>query len=449
MRAPWRNAGEQSVGVALAADRLVARLPRRGRARGAADAGELWVHRLGTGSDTSEPWPDLAAALSELREALGGGRRRLSVALMPPLAQMRRVELAGLNEREATRIVSRDPSRFLLVGARPVAVTCEGTKWRHTSPFTIMVVPQPVLEAVGGAARRSGWSLGGVVAAQRAWAAAAGAVHEPRDIILWLDTHLEILRVANGIAIALRRAAIPVGDVDPSALPALLAGRGIDVRADARVISSLDEAAALAASFAPRTSGSVLLPDAEREIVRHNRRRATIARVAAVAALAAATALLDLWGVARDRSQIAAERARITRSVGQALAVRESIAVRQERLEAVRAIGTGASRWSELLEDLAEGLPPDAFLVSLDAGGDSLRLEGASGRAAAVFDALTALPGVRSIRPEGAIRQEVRGGDAVSEHFVLAALLARADSSAATERPAPNGHGGGAPGRQP
>jgi Tfp pilus assembly protein PilN len=135
--------------------------------------------------------------------------------------------------------------------------------------------------------------------------------------------------------------------------------------------------------------------------------------------------MLQLWGSARERSMIAGERARLRASVAEALARREAVAGAAEGIATVRAAAESAPRWSALIASLAETLPEDAFLIALGGSGDSLRLEGIAPRAAPVFDAVARIEGLRSLRPDGPIRQERSTAGATSERFTLTASLER------------------------
>lgn len=432
MSISFARARTGDVGIALSPNRLVAFLSPRHDVARQKGTPRFWMQPLDPSPD-ADTWGNLAEVLGALRDVTGG--RTLHVALMPPLGHFRRLDLAGVNEAEAVRIVGRDPSRFVALQGKPeLAVVVEGSSWRRTSPFALTAVPSSVLEELGAAARASGWSLGDVRPAQLAWAAAA-ASRGTRDCVACLASHIEVVRGVKGTPVSFRRLPIPTGECTAEDVRALLVARGIDVAPDATVLLSEDEAMAVAAEYASRAPGPSALPDREQTDTRLRQRRGTIGRFVAAVALLALTAALQSWDVQRERTNVAAARARIQRSLTEALAVRESLSVARERLEAIRSLESSTPRWSTWVAQLAERLPSDAFLVSLSAGGDSLRLEGAATRAAAVFDALSGIPGVRTVRPEGPIRQELRGGNAASEHFQISASLDRRESATTGRAP--------------
>ena len=411
-----RRDPSDAVGVALDVDRLTAVLPN-----GTHDAGTPWTRALAP-LESGVPWSDLATKLDELKNVVGA-RRRLFVALMPRLAQLRLIELPGVTEEEAARVVRRDPSRFFPARGGLLVVELEATGWRGRSPFVVAAAPRQLIEAIGGAAAASGWSLGGIAPAPLAWMARPSGVAATRELLIHLDSHLELLRVHGHVLTAYRRLPHIVATSSSSAARDELTPLGEEVSAGAEVIASESEAAAVAARYVVRVAAPLLLPDDVRTGVRRSEHRAARVRFALAVVLLVAAAGAELVGMQRERTRIAAERSRIRHLVVQSIAVRESIAVVRDRLGALRDAEAREPRWSDLVADMAGALPSDAFLLALRGDGDSLHVEGVATRAAPVFDALRMVSGVRDVQAQAPIRQEVRDDRATSERFVLAALL--------------------------
>jgi hypothetical protein len=196
-------------------------------------------------------------------------------------------------------------------------------------------------------------------------------------------------------------------------------------RLDGGTTASSRSPALLAARFAARANGPWLLPESERAVLARDARRANAVRFAAAAALLIGAAVLQLAGLAREHGAITAERARLRWSVTRALAVRDSLGQVGSRLTAIRSASMTAPRWAPLLVSLSARLPDDAFLLSLRADGDSLRVEGEGARAAGVFDALRGVNGLSGLRPDGPIRQEIAEDGSTSERFTLSARVTR------------------------
>lgn len=410
------------IGVAVDGRRLVARVADD--RRGTRHRDTFWARELNADGLTDRP-DVLSKAFAELA-ALVGVPSVFYVAILPPLAHFRIIDLPGVREAEAMRIVSRDPSRFLPLRGGTAAITLESADWRAVSPFELAAVPARLVDDITAAVRDCGSSLGSIVAAESAWAGEATAGWKPqrarRDIIVALEDTIEVVRL-QGRRIASVRRVPREPDADPMAD---LGRNGVDTSVDATVIASMDDAMERAATGATRVAGPHLLAEEGRVRVRRRARVENTVRFAVAAALLVSAVGLELWKTSREHHRVVAERARIHAAVERALGVRESIAVVRQRIAAIDEAEANAPRWSELVASLAHVLPHDASLISLAAAGDSLRIEGAALRAAPVFDALAGAPGVRAVHPQGPIRQEPRAGGAASERFVVAATFASA-----------------------
>ena len=454
----WRFSVPIQVGIAVGRDRVVAVAPGD-------PATTPWERPLTPPGDSDASWPGLAAALGELRVALlarrGGARSsdafrgELHVALLPPLGDLRRIELAGLNLSEARQVLRREPSRYLARSAdsAPLELDVEGDGWRRSSPFTLFAASRAIVDGVHAAARESGWRLGRIVAAEDAWAASASSLLPGRDVaeralVLCLDDRVEVVRARGGRTTAVRRFPLGVqglaslvqllhpgapGSPRPhlaivgespnaEALRLTLAGGTDGGRAGAPTAWRASPAL-LAARFVTRAKGPALLPESERAARAHSARRANVIRYLAAFALLVGAAVLQLWGLSREHDAIVADRARLRGPVTQALAVRDSVGGLSGRLTTIRSAATAAPRWSALLVALSSRLPDDAYLVSLSADGDSLHLEGFATRAEGVFAALRGMQGISTLRPDGPIRQEIADDGSTSERFTLSARV--------------------------
>ena len=440
------------VGVALAPRSMVAVVPGAPAARAwaFADAGESAVA------------PELRSALGALHAALGDAAPRgvLHVSLLPPFARLRFLDVPGIDAIEAQRVVARDASRYVPVhgGTEPLVVEIESSGPRGRRPFVATIASRALVEAVHGAALAAGWRRVRIVSAYSAWSASARlllpATSLARTLVLCDDDEVAILGVRDGYVAALRRFPARAPDVAalvapllherslaPAGSPARLAVIGDGVVADAlRALTgsgspdtasgrrsgvAAESPALVAARFARRARGPLLLTDSERTSREHRSRRNTRVRFVAAALLLAAAAGVELWGATRERVSLAGERSRIRDAVSRALSTRDSLTMATDRLASLRSTIDGSPRWSRVVTSLASELPEDAFLTALRAAEDTLRLEGTATRAAPVFEALRGDPVVRSVRPDGPIRQEVADGE-TTESFSLLASLRRA-----------------------
>src|SRR6185437_2581944 len=124
-------------------------------------------------------WPALTSALHELSRILGVTTGRLEVALMPPLTEIRRLDLPPMGEGELRMLLSRNAARYF-VGAR--AAQLIGTSMapqRSAGPaggVMAAAAPQRLVLALHAAAREAGWTVDSVSPAEGAWSAAASAL---------------------------------------------------------------------------------------------------------------------------------------------------------------------------------------------------------------------------------------------------------------------------------
>src|SRR5690242_8108532 len=112
------------------------------RLRGASD--RVWRAPLDAPPTEGANWPSLASALSGLARELGVTGGRLAVSLMPPLAEVRQLDLPPMREEDLTRLLSRNPARYF-VGARGPQIVGASAPIRRargeTSPVIAAAAP--------------------------------------------------------------------------------------------------------------------------------------------------------------------------------------------------------------------------------------------------------------------------------------------------------------------
>ena len=75
-----------------------------------------------------------------------------------------------------------------------------------------------------------------------------------------------------------------------------------------------------------------------------------------------------------------------------------------------------------MLSSIAQALPDDAHLTSIQAHADTVVLEGVAARAAGVFEGLQGDPDITAVHSNAPVRQQLQDGNPV-EHFTVAARL--------------------------
>jgi len=147
------------------------------RLRGNAE--RAWRATLEPAPGDGVSWPSLVSALSALAGEIGTTDGVLAISLLPPLTEVRRLELPPLNDVELQRLLARNASRYF-VNARGVQVVGASAAGRR-----VRGAPSPVVAAAASArnvamirtaAQQAGWTVQSVAPAESAWSAAMLAI---------------------------------------------------------------------------------------------------------------------------------------------------------------------------------------------------------------------------------------------------------------------------------
>jgi hypothetical protein len=396
-----------AVGVAISETRLYTMLPASSGG-GNTTPREWSLDPLGR---ADAEWPTLVAALTELRETLPNTTHTLAVALLPPLAKIRRVELPKLRAGELRLVLTRNATRYLPGVREPY--TANGVALASTSPvpYSMAAAPTRLIEAVARAVQESGWTLTTIVPAYAAWVAAAQhkwpSHRQEGDIAVRMGGYVDILQVHAGHVDRVHR--LRDGEQPPA-----LAAR------------TLDHPAETAATFATSTAGPELLPERM-----YMQRAAARRRVVmwGVAALAAAIVLAAAGVLARAKyvlHQAVIQRTALQSQSDQAIKARNDIAALTAPAGALGRIETNAVLWSQVLADLTEVLPTDASLNSFRAHGDSLAVAGTATHGGDVFEHMDGAKLIDNVRPTGPIRHDTKPGAPSFDRFEFAARISGA-----------------------
>jgi hypothetical protein len=462
MRMVLRSAPSADIGVAIGPDRITAM--RLGHSAPPSAEHEPWSRPLDPGVLPQS----LGEALPELQAALGLRQARLWVVLLPPLVELKRLELPRLSRDELERVIARDANRYFLTGTKGqavVAVSLPPTRARGMTPMLAALAQIPLLEQLADQVAGLGWSLERITPACTAWAALAGRTRG-RATGIWiavaLSDSLELLHVEDGRIAAVRRLPLRLGprqlgaEVAASVRAAATAAAGADEPGELLVLAPTEIRDELTRSFTAcglRTTDSGpqatardpdlvaalhargtdpldLVPPTAAEA--HRRRAVRLTRIAAgaAAALLVMAGGLEWWGVRRELDQVIARRHSIHAQVTQAMSVRSSIEDLDHRVAALQSAESRRPTWSATMGTLASTLPPDAHLIAWRADADTLRVEGLADRAAGVFEGLARMTGVAGVRADAPVRQETRDSAPPLEHFLLSARLASTGDTA-------------------
>jgi hypothetical protein len=443
------------IGLALGPDRLTVM-----RLDGKAD-GPLEVRVRPLEAATDGRWPDLGEALLELKDELGARPAVVSVALLPPLVELKRLDLPPLGRDELERVLARDAGRYFLdASGKKIIATVRLPANGGTKPETLAAAADACLvEQVHREIEGLGWKVSQVAPAHCAWAAlsaqASGARHGRGYVAVFGPTSVDLIHVVGPAVLGIRRlpalgsaseiaaqlaslmGASP-GEVEQ---PLVLLLRDPEMRAG--VIEALHshgvltlpagrhpfldaEPDAAAAAFAHAATLS-LIPEPVAMEQRRRVRLVTRSALAASVGFLLAAAGLEWLGMQRELDQVADRRAELRGRVVQAMTVRTAVEELAGRLRVLDVAERSARPWSALLGTVATALPNDAHLVGWHAGADSLRVEGRAARATGVFESLQRAPGIGGVRAEAPIQQEVQDSGPPIERFLLGARLESAE----------------------
>ncbi|HET6762735.1 MAG TPA: PilN domain-containing protein [Longimicrobiaceae bacterium] len=405
--------------------------------RGRAEAALRWDLAVDETSDAT--WTRLSAVLAELHAQAGDATAVLHVALLPPLAQLRRVELPKMGIEEARHVLTRDAARYFSAArdAQYVDVRLIEALEGGRSAFLAAAAPRAFVDRLHERADLAGWRVGSVSAAASAWA--AGLRQWPRELgsdgalAVLLPSHVELVHFRAGEIDGIRRfpsaASVDAAEGLPVGIVGADAGadevRSRVLAAGGRVVEPLDGSytaspAALAAAHA-RGARLGLLPSLAGHSELRMRRRTGIL-VAASALLLAAAGGVEMRTAHTALAAATMERARLRPQVSEAANARSTLEALRLRFAALSALESGP-RWPVVVASVAQHLPPDAHLTAFRAEGDSLVLEGEARRASAVFDAVRATPGVVGVHASAPVRREFSENGAAVERFALTAGL--------------------------
>jgi len=371
----WPTLGSH-VGVALSPDRLVASLPD-GR-------------RLETTEVT-----DLRRAFTELRESAGTRRATVSVALVPPLVQVRHIALPPMRELERQRVVARDAGRYFVGLREPQVVASTPT------PVFAAAAPAALVEQIEAAVASVGWVLAVIMPAHSAWAVAGNG-----HVVARLAHVTELLRIERGRVMERRR--LRTADVVPP---------------DVRNPILIEDPVTMAAMHAPDAFEPDLCSETRNMLRQRKARRVASALGGASLVCSVLAAAVNYWGIDRELAAVRKHRAQLVPQVAAAMQLRDSLSVLTTNLTTFGNLEGTAPRWSALLADLADYLPRDAHVVALRGNGDSVVVEGVGSHAIGVFQAFQRMPRLTAVRATAPIRQDIASNGMVREQFALGARL--------------------------
>jgi hypothetical protein len=406
-------------------------------------------------------WPSLTSALSDLARALGATDGTLSISLMPPLTEVRRLELPPLADEDLQRLLSRNASRYFVNARTPQIVGASGAKRRargKPSPVVAATASARLVAMIRVAAEQAGWTVDSVSPAESAWAAGALALwpafaRQNAYALIAHEDRTDLLQIEDGRLIGVRRfrggsadASMIADAVGPTArigvagstgarraISAALAALNVTVSSPSGEWSAAaDDADVLAAQFAGSDVGPTLRTEGAVAADRASARKMTWIITGATAAMLVVAAGIQLWGVHHQLALVRAERERLRPQLSTTLVGRTTVDATYRHLASLASAERAAPRWSSVIASLSEAVPEEAHLTAIRARGDSLIVDGLAQHAARVFDALEKTHGLVDVRAASPVRRELQDGGSTLDHFVIGARVVKPSGPEAT-----------------
>jgi Tfp pilus assembly protein PilN len=391
----------------------------------AAHGARVWCRSLGRwyAEDDSMPAEDLASIVAELREQLELTRASVavSIALLPSIAQVRRLDFPPLRERELRRVLTRDAGRYFprcrhdqIANGAPIA-----GRRRSTRPLIAATAPAGAVTTIVSAIHAQGWRIDWIGPAHWSWAAASPESGPALLVIPSDGSAVECIQTGGSRGPALLTVRRFGSEPSADSLATLRGKANVPVR-------SLDASTGLAARYAPvamARGAPTLWPEAlHLERARRSARRATVVSTIAAVLLMIAS-LADRTRLDRTRASIASERTALRHTVARVVAAQDTLVSLETRASTLVHLESTAPHWSTVLVSLATRLPSQSHLVALRGRADSLAFDGVADDAAATLAALRETPGLGAVHADAPIREELAGGHRTIEHFAVAARI--------------------------
>jgi hypothetical protein len=397
-------------------------------------------------------WPSLISAFSNLAQAVGTTDGILAISLLPPLTEVRRLELPPLNDVELQRLLARNASRYFVNarGSQVVGAAVAGRRARGApTPVVATAASARQVAMIRTAAQQAGWTIASVAPAESAWAAAVLAIWPAfgRQAAWGLVAQAErtdLMQFEGGRLVGVRRFRGGAGDVPmiidaigPSArvgiigvqaqrreLAAALADRGITATPlTGEWAGAAEKPELLAAHFAGREIGPVLRGEEAVVVERARAVRAAWLVAAAAVLMLAVSAGVELWGVHRQLRIVRTERERIRPQIATTLLGRTTVDATSRNLAALNAVDRDSPHWSSIITTLSQAITEDAYLTAIRARSDSLVVDGLAEHAARVFDALQRSNVVVDVKAAAPVRRELQDDGTALDHFTISARV--------------------------
>lgn len=347
----------------------------------------------------------LSGFLQKVQSELELRRAVVCAAILPPLVDVRAVELPALKPNEIRSVLTHHARRYFPYWREPLV-----TAWRPASDreqnaslrILAAATPETIAEALQTAVDSVGWTLDDVVPAHASWLVVAHHDSRAGDTFsVQLDDRLVQFGLSSGKLSDVRTAKDGLLKSAPSESGL---GKPVDDPAEA----------AARYAFQGRRFGWSLVPERTRALRRKQYRKQLASGAGFVIVLLVLSGTLELWGLKREIGLVTERRAAVAGEVSAAAAQLEALHEPEAFIFQIDSVAATRHRWTPAIADLTINLPRDSHLLALFVSGDSMIVDVRGPSGDSVYSALQSTPGVQAVHslPADASSDEVSGGDA-------------------------------------
>jgi hypothetical protein len=377
---------------------------------------------------------------------------------MPPLTEVRRLDLPPLKRDQVLQLLARNANRYFVTAREAQVVgTSIPKRVSRVGPVPVLgaAASARLVRAISAAARDAGWTLDGIVPAEVGWSEAASTIWPSlakgvSHVLVHHDDRTDLLRLENGALAGVRR--FRAGSLDAQLIAEALSDSRVNgtaprvgtlgaaaprqdlIRAlprESAVVSSpanewtssAADPMVAAATFVRADDALTLLTEDVAEIRARAGRRLTAMIFTASALLLLGAALTELWGVKRELAAVQAERAKIRPQLQSTLTGRSTFEASNKKLSSLFEAQRETPYLSGVIASVTDALPQGAYLLSFRARRDTLVLDGLAKSSGEAFSALETIPGLANVKSVGSVQRQLQDDGTALEHFTVQARM--------------------------
>jgi hypothetical protein len=382
----WTRFKRVRVGMAIGADRLTLCVPGNG-------ATPIDLHTIELSGSPESRREQIRHVLQAISTEQQNPVLDLFVAVMPDACQCKFVQLPALGEAELRSLVTGAPDRFFLLTDREVSI---GAKQSRKEARTLIAAgSNDVLDPLRQACATN-WKIQAIVPAETSWAAASIAAN-PNASAAAIRTRdaCVVMRLENRMLTAMRRI--------PSTADVATIAAAVDVASEAVLVLS-EAPETIAARYAVRSSGPFIRNNTEERSARRGAFRSAAFSILAAVVIGLTAASLETRNQRSDAAIIANHRKVHAADVQAASKEIAEFKTIEEKIRAIDRLSQQSVHPADLLVQLGDFLPENAYATQLTVTADSATVEIAGPAAATTLSSLRRSRTFAPAKVNGSIR---------------------------------------------